>query len=121
MDGGTWVAAVHGVAQSQTRLKRLSSSRYLLQLLISKLSALCSLYLLLAENIQAGILIKGRDVEQTSLGRQSGPALSRECKNYNKTMEKEMAIHSSILAWIIPRTEEPGRLQSTGSQRVGHN
>ena len=36
-------------------------------------------------------------------------------------LEKEMAIHSSILAWRIPWTEEPGRLQSTGSQRVGHN
>ena len=35
-------------------------------------------------------------------------------------LEKEMATHSSILAWIIPWTEEPGRLQSTGSQRVGH-
>ena len=32
-----------------------------------------------------------------------------------------MATHSSILAWRIPRTEEPGRLQSMGSQRVGHN
>ena len=31
-------------------------------------------------------------------------------------LEKEMAIHSSILAWRIPRTEEPGGLQSTGSQ-----
>ena len=35
--------------------------------------------------------------------------------------EKEMAAHSSILAWKIPWTEEPGRLQSMGSQRVGHN
>ena len=34
---------------------------------------------------------------------------------------KEMATHSSILAWEIPWTEEPGRLQSMGSQRVGHN
>ena len=34
-------------------------------------------------------------------------------------LEKEMATHSSILAWRIPWTEEPGRLQSTGSQRVG--
>ena len=34
-------------------------------------------------------------------------------------LEKEMATHSSILAWIIPWTEEPGGLQSTGSQRVG--
>ena len=37
------------------------------------------------------------------------------------TLEKEMAIHSSTIAWKIPRTEEPGRLQSMGSQRVGHN
>ena len=35
--------------------------------------------------------------------------------------EKEMATHSSSLAWEIPRIEEPGRLQSMGSQRVGHN
>ena len=33
-------------------------------------------------------------------------------------LEKEMATHSSILAWGIPWTEEPGRLQSMGSQRV---
>ena len=33
-------------------------------------------------------------------------------------LEKEMATHSSILAWRIPRTEEPGELQSVGSQRV---
>ena len=36
-------------------------------------------------------------------------------------LEKEMATHSSILAWRIPWTEEPGRLQSMGSQRVGHD
>ena len=35
--------------------------------------------------------------------------------------EKAMATHSSILAWKIPWTEEPDRLQSMGSQRVGHN
>ena len=36
-------------------------------------------------------------------------------------LEKEMATHSSIFAWRIPWTEESGRLQSTGSQRVGHD
>ena len=36
-------------------------------------------------------------------------------------LKKKMATHSSILAWRIPQTEEPGRLQSTGSQRVGHS
>ena len=36
-------------------------------------------------------------------------------------LEKEMATHSSTRAWKIPWMEEPGGLQSTGSQRVGHN
>ena len=36
-------------------------------------------------------------------------------------LEKEMATHSSILAWKIPWTEEPDRLQSVGLQRVRHN
>ena len=36
-------------------------------------------------------------------------------------LEKEMAAHSSILAWRIPWVEEPGRLWSMGSQKVGHN
>ena len=36
-------------------------------------------------------------------------------------LEKEMATHSSILAWRIPWMEEPGRLQSMGLQRVGHD
>ena len=36
-------------------------------------------------------------------------------------LEKEMATHSIILAWRIPWTEEPGWLQSMGSERVGHN
>ena len=36
-------------------------------------------------------------------------------------LEKEMETHSSILAWKIPRIEEPGRLQSMESQRVGHD
>ena len=42
-------------------------------------------------------------------------SLSRE------DLEKEMATHSSILAWEIPRTEEPGRLQYVGLPRVGHH
>ena len=43
-------------------------------------------------------------------------SLSRE-----DPLEKEMATHSSTFAWKIPWTEEPGRLQSMGSQRVGHD
>ena len=40
---------------------------------------------------------------------------------WEDTLEKEMATHSSILAWKIPWTEEPGWLLSMGSQRVGHD
>jgi len=36
-------------------------------------------------------------------------------------LEEEMTTHSSILAWRVSRTEEPGGLQSVGSQRVGHD
>ena len=43
-------------------------------------------------------------------------SLSRE-----DPLEKEMATHSSTLPWKIPWTEEPGRLQPVGSQRVGHD
>ena len=66
-DGGSWWAAVYGVAQSWTRLKQLSSS--------------------------------------SSKG----------------TEEEGMATHCTVLAWRIPWTEEPSRLQSIGSQRVGHD
>ena len=44
------------------------------------------------------------------------PSLGRE-----DPLEKELATHSSILAWRIPWMEEPGGLQSMGSQRVGHD
>ena len=40
---------------------------------------------------------------------------------WEDSLEKEMATHSSTLTWRILWTEEPGGLQSTGSQRVGHN
>ena len=40
---------------------------------------------------------------------------------WEDSLEKEMATHSSVLAWRIPWTEEPGWLQSMGSQRVRHD
>ena len=40
---------------------------------------------------------------------------------WEEPREKEVTTHSSILAWRIPWTEEPARLQSMGSQRVGHD
>ena len=41
--------------------------------------------------------------------------------DWEDSLEKEMATHSSSLAWKIPWTEEPDRLESLGSQRVGHD
>ena len=41
--------------------------------------------------------------------------------DWEDPLEENVATHSSILAWKIPRTEEPGGLQFTGSQRVSHN
>ena len=44
-----------------------------------------------------------------------------QSRGWEDPLEKEMATHSSTLAWKIPWMEEPGRLQSMGSKRVGHN
>ena len=67
IDGGTWWAAVHGVAKSLVRLSDFTFTFHF------------------------------------------------------HALEKEMATHSSVLAWRIPRTEEPSGLLSMGSHRVGHN
>ena len=67
MDGGAWWAAVHGVAESWTRLSDFTFTFHF------------------------------------------------------HALEKEMATHSSVLAWRIPRTAEPGGLLSMGSRRVGHD
>ena len=48
------------------------------------------------------------------------PAM-QEALGQEDLLEKEIATHSSILAWRIPWTEEPGGLQSMGLQRVGHD
>ena len=51
----------------------------------------------------------------------AGDASSLRSLGWEDPLEKDVATHSSILAWRIPWTEEPGGLQSTGSQRVRHN
>ena len=47
--------------------------------------------------------------------------ITKVAEYFLQISEKAMAPHSSTLAWKIPWMEEPGRLQSTGSLRVGHN
>ena len=65
--------------------------------------------------------------EETSLVAQTVKHLSTMQETWVRSLgredplEKEMATHSSTLAWKIPWTEEPGRLQSMESQRVGHD
>ena len=89
-DGGAWWAAVYGVAQGRTRLKRLSSS-----------SSSSGMRQPVAQ------MIKSLPAKQETWVQSLGQEYS---------LEKEMATHSSILAWRIPWMEEPGRLQSMGSQ-----
>ena len=58
------------------------------------------------------------------LSGKESPANARDMgsiPDLGRSLEEEMATHSSILAWEIPWTEEPGGLQSMGSQRVGHD
>ena len=67
-------------------------------------------------------LIK-KDIECS--GASNGKESACQCRRYRRcgfnSLEEEMATHSSILAWKISWTEEPGRLQSLGSQRVGYD
>ena len=100
MDRGARRATVLGVAQSWTQLKRLSSS---ISSSIKKEETWASVVAQRLKHLPAM-----RETWVRSLGREV-------------PLEKEMATHSSILAWRIPRTEEPGGLQSTRSQRVGHD
>ena len=59
-----------------------------------------------------------QQIEESALPIQETWVLSLD---WEDPLEKEMATHSSILAWEIPWKEEPDELQSMGSQRVGHN
>ena len=91
-------SSVYRVAQSRTRLKRLSSSS--------------SVYVYSTSASQVAQRLKHLPAMQETWVQSLGQ---------ENPLEKEMATHSSTLAWRIPWTEEPGGLQSTGSQRVGHD
>ena len=85
------------------------------------------------EEAQAGIKISGRNIsnlsytDDTSLVAQMVKCLSTMWETrvrslgWEDPLEREMAIRSRTIAWEIPWTEEPGRLQSMGSQRVRHD
>ena len=91
MDRGPWRATAHGVARVRQDLVTKSSPPR------------ASLGAQMVKNLP---IMQASQVQ--TLGQEDPP-------------EKKMATHSSILAWRIPWTEKPSRLQSMGSQRVGHN
>ena len=72
-------------------------------------------------------LLRGKLLEETSLVAQTVNHLPTMQETWVQSLgredalEKEIATHSSIRAWEIPWMEEPGRLQSVGSQKVGHD
>ena len=95
MDRGAWRATVHGVTKSQTWLNDWARVHTGLPRWLSGTESACQC----------------RKMQETRVW----------YLGWEDPLEKEMATHSSILAWRIPWTEEPGELQSTGSQRVGHD
>ena len=109
MDRGTQGPIVHRVTQSQTRLKRLSSSSSTIW------EALEGSYLNIIRAPQVVLVVKNMpdsagDIRDTCV-----------ILGWEDSLEEGMATHSSIPTWRIPWTEESGRLQSIGSQRVGDN
>ena len=142
-NSGAWWAVVYRVAQSWTGLKRISSSssrstaekhlclRFRQRFLrcnikimkeqndksnFIKIKTFCSLKELLRQRQSSQI--KGKHLQSIILKTGFTSVILNTSKN---TLEKAMAPHSSTLAWKIPWMEEPGRLQSMGSLRVGHN
>ena len=93
MDRGAWWATIHGVAKSRTRLSDFTFKLWSRASLVAqRLKRLPGMW----------------ETWVRSLG-------------WEDPLEKEIATHSSILAWRIPWREEPGRVQSMRSQRVGHD
>ena len=114
MAGGAWWAAVHGVAQSRTRLKRLSSSSRDRE---GEGNGTRLQYSCLESPMDRGAwwaAVQGVAKSQTRLS-------DFTFTFHFHALEKEMATHSSVLAWRIPGTGEPGGLLSMGSHRVGHD
>ena len=149
MDRGAWWAAVHGVKKSRTQLSThthtfLYISQYTHMCVCMSLSVyvLFYLYKLVLFRLKLSHFYKGNsDKEKVSkffyhffnllfyIGISlinnvvlvSGVLQSYSDIHIHVSTEKAMAPHSSTLAWKIPWTEEPGRLQSMGSLRVGHD
>ena len=137
MDGGAWWAAVHGVAKSRALLsdftftfhfhaleKEMATHSSVLAWRIPGTEEPSGLPSMGSHRVghdwsdlAAAVATGGSDgKESTCSAGDPVRSLGQE-----DPLEKEMATHSSILAWKIPWMEDPGRLQSVGSQRVGHD
>ena len=132
-DGGAWWAAIYGVAQSQTQLKRLSSSSKSIMPMKQNNHAggICSVFIVphclhycqFPKSGSESFSCKDQKTNFSAVAQRLKrlPAMQEtwvRSLGREDPLEKEMATHSSILAWRIPWMEEPGGLQSTGSQRV---
>ena len=113
MDREAWWATVHGVAKSWTRLKQLTHTSDFLVTRSFYLHFYWGLGVLFGAS--HWLVVKNLPVSAgDTRDRGSIPGLGRSPGEGQPT-------HSSILAWRVPWTEEPGRLQSMGSQRVRYN
>ena len=72
----------------------------------------CSFLLVTLKGFPSGSVVKNLPANVGDVG---------SSLSWENPLEKEMVTHSSILDWRSPQTEDPGGLQSTGSQRVGHD
>ena len=102
MDREAWLAAVHGVSDSRTRLSNRTTATRTLACAHERASCRAQ-----------GVKNSHAMQEHRRCG--FDPQVGKI------PLEEEMATHSSILAWKIPQAEEAGGLQFMGSQRVGHN
>ena len=121
-DGGAWWAAVYGVAQSRTRLKRLSSSSSSSSTRVDH-----SHYKPWFPSSPGSSDLLNSCVNLYHFHSKFVSILNFPINHYLPSLleglcfEKERATHSSVLAWRIPGTGEPGGLPSMGSHRVGHD
>ena len=104
MDRGTWQATVHGVAKSKTRLNMHAQAKSSCCDLCQSVFSYIFLLSIIVSDLTFRFLIHFEFIFV-----------------YGVRAEKAMAPHSSTLAWKIPWMKEPGRLQSMGSLRVGHD
>ena len=137
MDRGAWKAAVHRVAEGRTRLSNFSFTFHFHALekeMATHSSVLAwrvpgtgepgglpSMGSHSVGHEWSDLAAAAAAAGQNKLNRQLIVFKYLHTESGEDPLEKEMAAHSSILAWRIPGTEEPGGLPSMGSHRVGHD